>query len=180
MMKSRIYSLMKKNNIFVENDVFDYGFSILVTYLKYLLFIIPFSILFKEFVEVFIFLIIFIPIRRFIGGFHFKNLKYCFIGSVLSVISLPYLAMRIYIPPVLVILIILSSVFLTICIGSVDHPNKPLTIYEKKKHTQKALFVEIIYVFIIIIMKDDSFIRNIILLVLIFCVGGLCISKYCR
>lgn len=180
MTKEKIYISMKNNNINLDQDVFDYGFNILITYLKYLAVIIPFSILLSIVYEVFIFIIFFIPIRRFVGGFHFDNLNYCFIGSVVSVIALTFLGIHLHIYPVIAILIIILTFFCTVSIGTLEHPNKKLTLNEKQKYKKNALFVETIYVIIWITSKliGYTYLSNIIILIFLFCIGGLCILKF--
>lgn len=179
MMKEKIYNLMINFNIKIEKDIYDYGINIFTTYLKYLVFIIPLSFLLQETTEVFIFIVLFIPIRRFIGGFHFNNLNYCFVSSVVSALLLPYLALHIKFPTHLVFIIIMLTFLLTMYIGAVDHPNKQLTDTERKKHTRKVILIELIYVNFIFMSKiiDNNYISNMIIVIFIFCIGGLCISK---
>lgn len=182
MIKEKIRVLLVNSEVNLDEDVLDYGLNVFITYLKYLTLIIPFSILLGEFFEVLIFIILFIPLRRYIGGFHFNNLTYCFIGSVALAILLPYIAINISIPFTLVLIIVIATILLTVYIGAVDHYNKPLTTAEKSKHTKIALFIELILIAILAIayLFDFKYLCNIITLIFFFCIVSINISKLHR
>lgn len=180
MIKDKLHELLKSSSIYLDNDIFDYGYKIFITYLKYLICILPLSILFDILIEVSIFIILFIPIRRFIGGFHFKNLNHCFFGSVLMAVTLPYIALHIQIPFAFTAVIIFITLISTSYIGVVDNINKRLNKKEIKIHTKKTLKIEALYTCFIIVTYylDVYYISTVIQLIFIFCIGGLYISKF--
>ena len=88
-MKNKLYSYLINNNISIEKDVFEYGFEYFYSYIIYLLVIIPISVFNHFTVEIIIFIILYIPIRKNIGGFHLKN-KYHLKNYFLHATSLTF------------------------------------------------------------------------------------------
>ena len=60
-MKNKLYNYLKNNNVDIEKDVFDYGFALFYSYSIYILFIIPISIFNDSIIEVFLFILLYIP-----------------------------------------------------------------------------------------------------------------------
>lgn len=90
-MKNKLYSYLINNNISIEKDVFEYGFEYFYSYIIYLLVIIPISVFNHFTVEIIIFIILYIPIRKNIGGFHLKNKYHCLILSIIVTLFVPIL-----------------------------------------------------------------------------------------
>ena len=177
-MNEKIYNYLLANKIFIEKDLFEYGFFVLCTYTKYLLFIIPISLLFNIFWETIFFVIFFIPLRRFIGGFHLNNYKMCFFCSVILAIAIPYFAKNIVISTCIPIsLIYLFCLILTKKYGVIEHPNKEITESEKKTYLTYSLVIETFYYCISVFsfFYFDPIIHNILLLILSFFIVSMCL-----
>lgn len=72
-MRNRVYLLMKENNILIDEDIFGYGYSIFLQYFSYFLIVIPIALITNELFGMICFLLLFVPLRRYLGGFHFKR-----------------------------------------------------------------------------------------------------------
>ena len=59
-MKKKLYSFILSQNIFIEEDVFSYGYDVVTTYTLFLLILLPLSILNHTIIEILIFIFIFI------------------------------------------------------------------------------------------------------------------------
>ena len=180
MIKNKIRSILKNNNVFIDNDIFDYGFTILVTYLMYLLFIIPIALILSELFEVLLFIILFIPLRRYIGGFHFNNQYYCFIVSITLALILPYIVIRIVLPLSAIITIVIFTYIITYKIGVIDHYNKVLNEKEKHLYQKKSFYIITIYLIILCTSRFFQFyyISQIITFIFIFNNISLIISNH--
>lgn len=181
MNKDSIYLFLKKNGSSIEKDVYDYGVMIFTTYLKYLAVLIPFAFLFHIQKYVLLFLIFFIPLRRFIGGYHMKTMKACFFGSIALALILPIFALYLNkIPLSINFLVFIIVSYMTYKIGVIDHPNKRINNVEKDVYKKRAIIIEIIYFILISFFNYIEYyhVSNIILLILIFCIAGMFIS--CR
>ena len=80
-MKNKIYTYLISNNVQIDQDVFDYGFSYFKKYIFYVFITIPFIIYFKLYLNVILFLVLFIPLRKYLGGYHFNNDVICILFS---------------------------------------------------------------------------------------------------
>ena len=91
--------------------------------------------------ETIFFILFYIPIRRYIGGFHFSKKYLCTIFSILVSILIPILANNFTVSSIIpVYIIILITVVVTCLIGTVDHPNKRLSKSEKQIYKKKYYF----------------------------------------
>lgn len=74
---------------------------------------------------------------------------------------------------------VLFILITTSIIKAVDHPNKRISENEKKRYTQKALFIELFYSIIILSFYRGKFIvyLNIALFTMIFCVLGILLTN---
>lgn len=173
MNNNKVYNLLISNNINIDRDVFDYGFLILKTYIKYLLVVIPLSIFFNLFFQLICFIIVFIPLRRYIGGYHLDSMKACFIASVLITFFIIFFSTHIgYIPLFIKIVVMFITIFTTYHIGAMDHPNKRISLEEKKNYTSKAIKIELLYLLLVIFfhLNNVYVFSNILFLTIIFCV----------
>ncbi|WP_071441496.1 accessory gene regulator B family protein [Traorella massiliensis] len=180
MKKDRIYEYLLMNGINMEKEVFDYGFMIFLTYMEYILIIIPISLFLDICEYVVIFLLLFIPLRRYIGGYHMSTMKKCFIGSLILALSIPMIAIKIgRIPFILSCFIFIICLTMTNRIGVLDHPNKRVLAIEKKVYGKRAELIEIIYIFLYLILYNTkyNYIGNIITLLFIFFIISFILSK---
>lgn len=169
----KVYNLLISNNIDIDRDIFDYGFLILKTYIKYLLVVLPFSIFLNLFFQLICFIIAFIPLRRYIGGYHLDSMKACFVASVLITFFIIFFSTHIeYIPLFIKLIVIFITIFITYHIGAMDHPNKRISIEEKKNYTSKAIKIELFYLLLVIFLHLNNVyvFSNILFLTIIFCV----------
>ncbi|WP_419483720.1 accessory gene regulator B family protein [Holdemanella porci] len=90
-MKELLYSEFQKNNIDIEQDVFNYGISVLKEQFICIFISLIISYVLKTVREFFLFLFLFIPIRVNLGGYHCKTKINCYICSVSSCILFPTL-----------------------------------------------------------------------------------------
>ena len=97
-MKELLYSEFQKNNIDIEQDVFNYGISVLKEQFICIFISLIISYVLKTVREFFLFLLLFIPIRVNLGGYHCKTKINCYICSVSSCILFPTLIKCVSIP----------------------------------------------------------------------------------
>lgn len=170
---NKVYDLLISNNINIDRDIFDYGFLVFKTYIKYFLVVIPLSIFFNLFFQLICFIIVFIPLRRYIGGYHLDSMKACFIASVLITFFIIFFSTRIeYIPLFIKLIVIFITIFITYHVGAMDHPNKRISIEEKRNYTLKAIKIEFLYLLLMIFLHLNNIyiFSNILFLTIIFCV----------
>ena len=149
--------LIKKGVI--ENEVYDiYQFGIENTILKiiHLVSYIILGAIFGLLPELIIFLIVFIPLREYSGGYHAKTPLKCYIVSCFTVFSLLLIIQ--FTPETLLkysILLALIGSFVLFLIVPVEAESKPLDDSEKIYYKSKAGFI------IILILVLTLFLRTI-------------------
>ncbi len=165
----KLYELLKNNNVKIEYDVFSYGIKVLKTYLLFSVLLFPWTIYLNIVIETVWFLVLFIPLRRYSGGIHFNESRYCLIFSVLFMIIIP-LAISITSFSSISILLILGilSFYFTVKIGIIDHKNKRISISDKSTYSKKIFVLEFIYlIFSLLFILIDCYIVIIILYAII-------------
>lgn len=156
-MNKIIFNILKKNNIDIAEDLYHYGWSIFVHYLFYLIITLSIAVYYHCVFQTIIFLFLYIPLRKYIGGFHFSNNIVCILIST-TVSIIPVLLSRYY--NINIWIIILTSIILiieTILIAPIDHPNKRLNDKQLKLYKKTSLFIEIIYIGVIGLAKIYRF-----------------------
>ena len=152
MIKLKLYKLLKENKIYIADDLFFYGWSYLKHYVIYFIITFPLVCYYNTFYISIFFIIFYIPLRRYLGGFHFDNNIACLFASAFVTIICPFIAYKYNIPFFITVIIFIFLVILTYSIAPIDHPNKKLTFYEKKIYKKKAVHTEFLYFIICIIL----------------------------
>ena len=140
-MKEWLYSEFQKNNIDIEQDVFNYGISVLKEQFICIFISLIISYVLKTVREFFVFLLLFIPIRVNLGGYHCKTEINCYICSVSSCILFPTLIKFVRINYLFEFIFAQIYIYFIFKWGIIDHPNKRLSIKEKQYHLKKLLFL---------------------------------------
>lgn len=176
--KNKIYNYLINNNITIEKDVFNYGFDFFYSYFIYLLFIIPISIFNSTFLSVILFVMLYIPIRKNLGGFHLKNKYYCIILSIFVTILAPYISNYIPVNYNSALFIIALNLILYTVFIPMDCKEKLLSNKEKKFYKFLSLILHLIYSFALILMcsKNMQFLFQIIYYVELVSTLSICLS----
>lgn len=177
-MNKKIYSILKSNNINIDEDLFYYGWANFIHYFVYLFFTFILAFYCNCFKQTIIFLVLYIPLRRYIGGFHFSSNIICIFFSILVSIIPPLLSKHLFINFKLVILTSLILLIETFLIAPVDHKNKRLTNNQINLYKKKSIIIEFLYIGLTIVSYKYSthILINIIFSVIIISLISLSIS----
>lgn len=158
-LKLKIYEKIQKSDIAIDQDLFDYGYDIFNDYVLFIVVSIIIALIFENMNELLMFCIVFVPLRKNLGGFHLKNKSNCFIVSILIVLITINIIKAIVIKSFTIFLAgYIFVFFITIWLGCQSHVNKPLNDSEKKAYKNKALFYEMLYFAIgLISIKVDRY-----------------------
>lgn len=147
MIDKYIYKILIANDINISNDVFYYGWSILKQYLLFLLIIIPISCYHNLFYEIIYFFVIYTPLRKNIGGFHFNNKYFCVFFSAITSFLIVYIS-NLYNPSLLELtFIFFLLIIMTYIMAPVDNINKKLNIKEKMFIKESHLLLNLYIIF---------------------------------
>lgn len=147
----KILEYLIKSNVIENTDIdkeyYQYGIEITISSLLNVILIVIIGILTHSFFESVIFLVCFILIRQFTGGFHADtyikcNLTFCV--SFITILILYYATAQ-YISTYITILItfVCVSVFLVMC--PIEHINKPIPNNKKVIHKIVAALLGVVY-----------------------------------
>lgn len=175
MKTNNLYSLLKKENIEIEKDLYDYGIATIKSYLLFLILSFFCAFLIDTLTELVLFYLVFIPLRRNLGGFHFNSKTVCFVFSILIALICSLFIKYLNLNSILLIILNYFFVFLvTYYLGCVDHPNKPLNTHEKEYFKHKAFYIELCFFGLSLISHyfNWTVLINVLIIVPILCIIG--------
>lgn len=126
---------LKKHRIeYEETEIFRYGYRILLEKIMIFSLMIVLCVFFQTWKEMIVYLMVLIPLRDYVGGYHAKQDWQCALLSVLLFLAMMLVSRNIsgerYQNAFLVLEVFLwVTVFLIV---PVEHPNKPLSLQEKR------------------------------------------------
>lgn len=170
MIKDNFYEEIKQQGLSIDKDVFDYGITILMQYFLCLVFSFMISYYLKCVFEMMITILTWAGVRRYIGGFHFKNNTVCLICTTLIIVCISKVSQLLVLDLTSDMIFSIVSLMIINNVGCVDSKNKPLSIEEKmfyKKRGIKRVLVFMIFELGFRLIRFNK-ISNTILLVLQF------------
>jgi len=152
----KITDFFIKNNIIGVDDrpIYKYGSEIILSTMLGVILILIIGVLTKNITESVMFLLCFVSIRVFSGGYHANTYLKCnliFIGVFILILILKNIVpnnIKIYIA----VSLLAISGFVVALFSPVENKNKPLGNDEKIKNQKKSIFLSIIWTVIAIIL----------------------------
>ena len=134
-----------------DKELYAYGFNMLLTVSLNIISTIIIGLLFGMVFESIAFLVAYIPLRSYAGGYHARTPLRCYIISLLLIVLI-LLTLNLIGESVLA-LFILSGIGTIICVtmSPVEDANKPLDGIEKQVYRKKAMIILAIEIIILII-----------------------------
>ena len=132
-----------KNDVITEDmkDIYVYGFDLLFSFLISTSIIITIGLITGHALQTFLFLITFILVRRYTGGYHANTYLKCQIYTVTFYLLVTGLSLYVNIFHYIFVILELIGVLIILIWGPIDNPHKPLTKTEKKKHKITGLIL---------------------------------------
>ena len=128
-----------------DADLYEYSFNILKSYIFFIIIIVIANIFTKKFETTIVFLIIFISLRKYCGGFHFNRKSTCFIFSIILTLLVPIISSQILISNQYIILLLqLFISVILIFFPIIEIPQKNLSYIEKKYYKLRSIKILII------------------------------------
>lgn len=132
--------LLKNNAISEENqDIYIYGWEMILSTAGSVAAILLVAIVFKQLPGTVLFLLFFLTLRAYAGGYHANSYLGCFSSSL--VVYLVFLTISLKMPvaymPIGIWCLTLLSVALVFLRAPQDNPNKPITTEEERKRLTK-------------------------------------------
>lgn len=132
-----------------QKEIFVYGMSVLWLLLINWSAVFGISIILGTVKETALFLCLFIPIRKYAGGFHASSALKCFICSQLIIFVFVQLSMYPYIDNYIILLIVaLLSAKIILKKSPVTSVYHPLSEGQRNKYTKISKTITLLYVFV--------------------------------
>ncbi len=147
------WQIIKGNLRECEQNKYIYAYEILLNQLINLTIAIVLAFISQELKAVLIFLAIYIPLRKYAGGFHAKNNGRCIIYSTFIIIVVIFLNKRLcYLPNgnIAEICFLLLLVFVWY-VAPIEAKNKKLAMEERRKFRKKVHLVCVTHIFIMVL-----------------------------
>lgn len=134
---------LEKNQIIKSDDreLYVYGFNQGLTILLNLVTTLGIGLLFGSTVQLVVFMVAYIPLRSYAGGYHARTPLKCYIISIIMLIvvsiCLKYIALNHWWYWVLAV----SSIFVIIFLSPVEDKNKPLDEIEVTVYRKRAIII---------------------------------------
>ena len=157
-----------------ESEALSYGFLKIILFAVNLCVFEIIGIIFKCPIEMAIFLIAYIPLRIFVGGFHLSKLKYC---EILSIVEICIIALVIHVfskSSTSGIITYLSAVLVLIhyVLSPQDNSNKMLYKHEKQRYKRIVIIMITMYYAVSVIMYHRGYFRFQLIIILAMIMSG--------
>ena len=126
-------------------DVYVYGLELILSFLITSSIILAVGILFRQTVPTLTFLITFVVIRKYTGGYHANSYIMCKLCTLISFGISVYFANVFPMPQYMFPILLIIGCLIILLFGPIENIHKPLTIQEKKKHKITALILFILW-----------------------------------
>lgn len=151
-----ISNLLWEQGILQDDDVSkcSYGLDIFISSIIEILSILLISAFIRNFVETLLFFTAFIPLRIYAGGYHAETRMKCFFVSlavyIVFTITMRVIPTNLYLP--INISLALLSWSIVLAAAPIIHPNKNVSVIERKYYKKVALRVCAIETAVILLM----------------------------
>ncbi len=170
----KFVNMLINNSIIKKEDaeIYIYGFKEMIFIILNVLTTLFIGLLFNKIFEVILFMITYIPIRVYAGGYHARTKLRCYIFSAIMLIGVCYiLKFNLLQNSILIIIPTILSSFTILALAPVEDENKPLDEIEIEVYTKRTI-------------------RNLIIVLIVLCItlifnkinlsACICISLLCN
>lgn len=145
-----------------EEDIYTYGFELIISTIGFFVSIVTISTILSDFVSGLVFLVTFVPLRLFTGGYHATTYSRCFILSNLTyllVLSIKNLLWEYVVYPYWYCLLFVTYIFIIVK-APIKNLAQPINVYKKKrckKITKIILCFETLWIFLLSYTNKELF-----------------------
>lgn len=142
-----------------DKELYEYGLHHGLLMIINLLTTVVIGLLFKMVWQSFVFMIAYIPLRTYAGGYHAKTQFRCYLLSIVIMLAALFGIKQIPWTGSIGIGLTLCAIGIILYFSPVEDKNKPLSSMEVKVYGKRAriiLFIEIIIMLIMMILKQQQ------------------------
>lgn len=162
-MAVKLSNFLLSNKIIPEEyyEVYVYGNELLLSFVFSTSIILVIGLLIDRFIQTLLFLLIFILVRRYTGGYHANTYFKCKLATVTTYLSVLALSEYTSIKKIHFLVLLVAGLAIIISMGPIENPNKPISAIQRKRNkiTGLGLF-SLILVFSGILQNRQSTFSN--------------------
>ena len=163
-----------------ESDNYEYALLTMIESFLTVTTTLVLGIICKQFIHTICFLVVFFTLRKRTGGYHAKKFWQCYLATVLTY----FVVMKIAVPiswnlTVMCMLLGCSIIYIEL-IGTVNHPNVDMDIYEFRESKRTARILALSeggIILMLIIMGFDILYVSYMSIAIILCAMLMCLAK---
>lgn len=186
-----VVKYMLKHGAILETDenkeYYQYGVEITISSVINIILILCIGLIFRSFTESVLFLLLFIPIRQYTGGYHANTYFKCNLTFAVSfsILLLFYHFTNMVLTSYFAILIVYVCILTIIFTCPIENPNKPIPQEKRKGHKIMAVTLGAIYGIIGVVLvafanKYGALILYTLLLVTVLILAALIPKRRCK
>lgn len=139
----RLCKWITKQNVIPEevHEIYVYGFELIFSFLLSIFFVLGIGLCIRQFTCTLFFLVIFIVVRQYTGGFHARSYIKCQICTVLFYLSVIIASHFLPLESWFYIPLGAFGYVVIYFLGPIESPYKPLTAEEKRQHKRTGLIL---------------------------------------
>lgn len=139
----RITENMEDNHIIKHDDreLYVYGFNQGLNILLNLITTLVVGLLFRNILELAIFMATYIPLRSFAGGYHAKTPVRCYIFSIILILAFSLMMKYVHFTIFICSIMIVVSSSIILFLAPVEDKNKPIDEREQNVYRKKSFII---------------------------------------
>ena len=122
-----------------QTEIYVYGLELIVSFLFCVTTIFIISLFVNKVIEAIVFMVMFVVIRQFTGGFHADTYLKCQIYTIGGYLSVAFLSSALFPSLVFHALLMMLGIATIIAVGPIESPHKPLTPQGRKRNKKIAV-----------------------------------------
>lgn len=146
-LSAKLAMRLVKNKIISKKvfDVYVYGFELLLSFMSSTLIILSIGAFFSYIIETIVFLIIFILLRSFSGGYHALTYSFCtFVTLVVYGISM-LLSRYFFVNHIAFFIVLPVGISILLIVAPMKNPNKEISINKSIQHKITSILLFVVF-----------------------------------
>lgn len=178
----RIVGQLKEESLIDLSDEEYYEYAV-ITIIERNITIITLLLLgmaYKQFIPTICFLCFFLSLRKRTGGYHADKFWKCYLGTAITYIAVIEITKILSERPLIMYGLLLCSVILIELIGTVNHPNMDMNVYElqeAKKAARLVVLLETMVIISFVFLGFEVVYLSYMSVAIILCAVLLCFAK---
>lgn len=178
----RIVGRLKEESLISSSDEEYYEYAVITMIERYItiMTMLLLGMAYRQFIPTVCFLCFFLSLRKRTGGYHADKFWKCYLGTAITYIAVVEITKILSEKPIIMYGLLFCSVVLIEIIGTVNHPNMDMNVYElqeAKKAARLVVLLEIMVIISFVFLGFEGVYVSYMSVAIILCAALLCFAK---